>query len=75
MPRALGYIRVSTNKQLENTSLEKQEIEIKSIVNRTILPSLKSIMKVQNLPKISKTDQSLRKCIDIPWIKQRILIT
>ena len=28
MPRAIGYIRVSTDKQLDNTSLEKQKEEI-----------------------------------------------
>ncbi|WP_153461421.1 recombinase family protein [Sediminibacillus terrae] len=29
MPRAIGYVRISTNKQLGNTSLEKQKAEIK----------------------------------------------
>ncbi|WP_440897434.1 recombinase family protein [Amphibacillus sp. Q70] len=28
MPKAIGYVRVSTNKQLENTSIEKQKEEI-----------------------------------------------
>src|SRR5699024_5055447 len=28
MPRAIGYVRVSTDKQLDNTSIEKQKEEI-----------------------------------------------
>lgn len=41
MPRAIGYVRVSTNKQLDNTSIEKQKAEIKRYCEQNNLTLVK----------------------------------
>ncbi len=41
MPRAIGYVRVSTNKQLENTSIEKQRAEIERYCEQNNLTLVK----------------------------------
>jgi site-specific DNA recombinase len=68
MPKAVGYIRVSTEKQLDNTSLEKQEIEIKRYCEE------KGIILVDIYNEGAKSAASFEGRIQFQKMYQRVLL-